>query len=164
MDSSTYLKASEVTEKKFPDGLRIPARIFHELSDKFLEIIDTSNHIDDMKKALIYKGVDTQGEATINLNQQQAEFLHAAMGMVTEVAEILDALGPTLTVKDRTHFIEEMGDVKWYEAIFLRHLDATAEQVQAANIRKLATRYPDKFNGFAALNRNLDAERASLES
>lgn len=39
----------------------------------------------------------------------------------------------------------------------------TMEQAMERNIAKLMKRYPDKFTSEAALNRNLDAERATLE-
>ena len=164
MDNQTYLSASEVTEKKFPEGLQIPAKEFHDLADLFMEFKNIASKIDTLKRAIIYHGVPVDGQPFVNLTQQQAEFLHSIMGLVTEVAEIADELGPELAVKDVNHFKEELGDCRWYEAIFLRHLNLTAEEVQAANIRKLARRYPDKFTSFAALNRNLDAERASLEN
>ena len=163
MDNSTYLSASEVTERKFPDGLAIPAREFHDLAGLFASFVDIAKQIDKLKKALIYKDIPTDGRPVVKLEQQSVEFLHAIMGMTTEVAELVEALGPDIVVKDLTHFLEELGDVRWYEAIFLRHLGASAEQVQAANIAKLSARYPDKFSGFAALNRDLDAERTALE-
>jgi NTP pyrophosphatase (non-canonical NTP hydrolase) len=100
----------------------------------------------------------------VHLSQQQAELLHATMGMVTEIFEVIEELGMEFTIKDPTHLIEEIGDIKWYEAILLRHLDTTSDIAQAANIRKLSTRYPDKFSAHAALNRDLDAERNALES
>jgi NTP pyrophosphatase (non-canonical NTP hydrolase) len=164
MDNQSYLTASEKTEKKFPEGLVIPTEAYDQLMAHFAQISLYATSIDSMKKAFIYRTPDVQGRPVKILTQSQAEFMHAAMGMVTEVAEIVEALGSDLTIKDYKHFIEELGDVRWYEAIFLRHLGVSAETVQAANIRKLATRYPDKFDSHAALNRDLEAERASLEA
>jgi NTP pyrophosphatase (non-canonical NTP hydrolase) len=164
MDNQSYLTASEKTEKKFPEGHVIPAEAYEHLMAVFGQVTLAARHIDSMKKALIYRDPDVQGKPVKILTQSQAEFMHAAMGMVTEVAEIVEALGSDMTIKDAKHFIEELGDVRWYEAIFLRYLGVTADTVQAANINKLATRYPDKFDSHAALNRDLEAERASLEA
>ena len=95
------------------------------------------------------------------------DLLHAAMGLVTESAELMDALkkrhayGRPL---DYTNLREEGGDLLWYIALLCRALDCTMEQVATMNIQKLAKRYPDKFTEHAALNRDLDAERKVLES
>jgi NTP pyrophosphatase (non-canonical NTP hydrolase) len=46
----------------------------------------------------------------------------------------------------------------------LATVGATLEDAMRANTAKLAKRYPDKFTREHALNRDLDAERAALES
>jgi hypothetical protein len=48
----------------------------------------------------------------------------------------------------------------------LRHIasmcDSSIEEAMAKNIAKLQARYPDKFTQEAALNRDLDAEKAAM--
>jgi len=97
---------------------------------------------------------------------QNPRILHAAMGLVTESGELLDALkkatyyGKEL---DLTNVKEEAGDILWYLAILFDALGTSFEEEQARVIAKLRTRFPDKFTEEAAENRNLDAERVVLE-
>ena len=94
------------------------------------------------------------------------DLLHAIMGLVTESAELLDVLkkrhayGKPL---DLVNLREEAGDVLWYLPLLCRALGVSMNDVAALNIEKLRARYPAKFTTAAALNRNLDAERAILE-
>lgn len=94
------------------------------------------------------------------------KLMHAAMGMVTESGEFIDAL-KRLTIYgkglDHTHLIEEIGDVMWYVALVCRALGVSLEDVMDRNIDKLEKRYPGKFTSEQALNRDLEAERAALE-
>jgi len=127
MNWSDYEKASERTEKKFPDGLE--------------------------------------------LDQQQMELLHAAIGISTEAGEILDAFKKHLIYGkdlDIINITEELGDITWYMAIMTRYLKnltgATLEDdILELNIDKLKARYPEKFTEEKALNRDLDTEREILE-
>lgn len=128
MNWSDYEKASERTEKKFPDG----------------------------------KELDTQ----------QMELLHAAIGISTEAGEILDAFKKHLIYGkdlDLINVSEELGDITWYIAIMTRYLKnltgATLEDdILELNIDKLKARYPEKFTEEDALNRDLDKERDVLEN
>lgn len=102
------------------------------------------------------------------LNDQRiARLLHAAMGLVTESAEFLDALkkhiyyGKTL---DTTNLKEEIGDITWYERIGIDELETTLESIIYTNIAKLKARFPDKFAEDKAIVRDLGAERAILEN
>jgi NTP pyrophosphatase (non-canonical NTP hydrolase) len=95
-----------------------------------------------------------------------SQLMHAAMGMVTESGEFIDAL-KKLTIYgkpiDKTNLVEEIGDCMWYVALACRALDVSLEDVMDRNIAKLRKRYPEKFTQEAALNRDLDAERKALE-
>lgn len=94
------------------------------------------------------------------------ELLHAAMGMVTESAEFIDALkkwtayGKPL---DKANLVEELGDQLWYIAMAIRALDTTFEEVFRINIEKLQARYSNDFTQLEALSRDLAKERAVLE-
>lgn len=95
------------------------------------------------------------------------DLLHGGMGVATEAGELLDvvkkqhAYGKEI---DLVNLREEIGDVLWYLALLCRATGTTLDQVAYRNIDKLRTRYPHKFSQAHALNRNLGAERASLES
>lgn len=165
MDNAAYLEAAGRTEKTFPDGLAIPAKDFHELAATFADFIEIAHRVDVKKKEIIYKGLTAApGEAIVNLSQQQAQSLHYLMGMVGEVGEIADALGANLTVDSVIHFLEELGDYRWYESGFYRLFNVTPEYVQELNIRKLMARYPEKYSDHLALNRDTKAEKAAMES
>lgn len=93
------------------------------------------------------------------------DLLHAAMGLVTESGELLDALkrrafyGKAL---DEVNLIEELGDLMWYIAVACEALGTTIDAVCAANIEKLKRRYPHRFTSEHAINRDLEGERAAL--
>ena len=164
MTNEDYRQETELTEKKFPEGLYIPAKVYHDLADGFSDYKDFAKEVDKLKKAIVYKGLEPDMNLKVKLSQQQAEFLHAAMGLITETAEILDALGSDLEIKDRVNFAEELGDLHWYIQIFLRHLQITQEEIQQMNIKKLRTRFPDAFTSYDALHRDIAAERKEMEA
>lgn len=104
--------------------------------------------------------------ATPEHNKMVAQLLHGVLGLISEAGEIADALKKHIIYGrelDRLNIAEEIGDLLWYEALVLTatrtHLQTTMEM----NIAKLRTRYGAKFDAFLANNRNLDAERATLE-
>lgn len=93
--------------------------------------------------------------------------LHAALGMQTETAEFSDALKKAIFYGkplDVVNLCEELGDLFWYMAIAVDELKTTFTKEQTRVIKKLELRYPDKFSEDKAENRNLEAERALLES
>ncbi len=94
------------------------------------------------------------------------QLMHAAIGLATESGEVLDAMKKHLFYGkpiDRTNLVEEAGDVLWYLALMLDTMGVSFEQAMAVNIAKLQKRFPEKFTEGAALNRNLEIERATLE-
>lgn len=95
------------------------------------------------------------------------DLLHGALGVATEAGELLDvikknhAYGREL---DHTNIREEIGDVLWYLALLARATGSSLDSIAEANVAKLRTRYPEKFTTHHAINRNLAAERATLET
>lgn len=101
--------------------------------------------------------------------------LHCAMGLTTEVGELMDILKRHLfygTPIDYVHIKEEFGDLEWYKALGYDVLVDELEEltranvqkhVQSLNINKLTKRYPDKFTIHRAIHRNLHIEREALE-
>ena|SRR3989344_7410112 len=91
---------------------------------------------------------------------------HAIDGLVTEAGELMEAIkkvkfyGAKL---DKVNLVEELGDIMWYLAIFSNELKVSFEEIWYKNIRKLKTRYPEKYTDKKAQNRNLKNERKELE-
>ena len=56
-----------------------------------------------------------------------------------------------------------MGDILWYMAIACDELGSSIDMEMDRVIRKLQTRFPDKFTKAEAITRDLEAEREELE-
>lgn len=100
------------------------------------------------------------------ITQQNIDLLHAGIGLATEGGEFLDALKKHIFYGkplDTVNLAEELGDILWYVALAMRALDTTFDEQMDINIKKLAVRYPEKFDEFLAENRNLKIERDVLE-
>jgi NTP pyrophosphatase (non-canonical NTP hydrolase) len=86
---------------------------------------------------------------------------HMAYGMVTESAEILDALkkhkfyGRELNI---TNIKEEVGDCMWYMYQLLDELNYSPEQCRQDNILKLQKRYPEKFEDVLIRDTQIELE------
>lgn len=93
--------------------------------------------------------------------------LHMIMGMMTEVGELVDCFKKELAYDKQIDWInvpEEIGDLMWYIACFCKINNFDLEAILDNNIKKLATRYPEKFTQYHALNRDLNKEREILET
>jgi NTP pyrophosphatase (non-canonical NTP hydrolase) len=100
-------------------------------------------------------------------NRMMARLLHGAIGLCTETGELQDQIKKHLMYKrefDRVNVIEECGDLLWYLALILDAVGGTIEDAMIRNVGKLRKRYPEKFTIERAVERDLDAERAALES
>ena len=91
---------------------------------------------------------------------------HAIIGIMTESGELGSLLMKTLSGNelDTINMLEEFGDISWYKAIAYDETKTNPEMVLEAVINKLRDRYPNKFTSDAAINRDLDKERNTLES
>lgn len=101
----------------------------------------------------------------IELHDMDPRLLHAALGCFTESGELIESMKAQLEtgVLDRVNFGEEIGDIEWYQAIGFDASGVSEAHCREKNIAKLKQRYPNKFNNFDAVNRDLSAERAILE-
>ena len=105
--------------------------------------------------------IDTKGST-----YSTPRLVHACFGMQTETAEFTDAVKKSLFYGkplDTTNLKEELGDALWYIAIAMDELDTDFEAEMLRVIKKLRTRYPDKFSDILAENRDLVSERKILE-
>lgn len=98
---------------------------------------------------------------------------HMIDGLVTEAGELAEPKKKFLYYPDDTgkyrhqwdelNLLEECGDVAFYLMGLCTAAGFTMRQVIEANMRKLASRYPEGFDPEKAFNRNKDAENAALE-
>lgn len=104
---------------------------------------------------------------TFNSKDLDVDIMHVTLGMVTESAEIADAIKKHIAYGkeiDVVNIKEELGDLLWYIAIAMDIFEFEPSDVFKTNIEKLKVRYPEKYSDSLAENRNLEAERKTLES
>lgn len=153
----------------------VPARI----ADAFQRAIEIGEEVDALKRAVFYgssyadagavqlQPIEMRVGKQVHDDCPTADMIHSAMGIFTEAAEFLSAVYTSCFENgsfDTTNAIEELGDLEWYMAVMRKRLAVSQEQVQRINIAKLKARYPEKFASDEALNRDLEKERAILES
>jgi NTP pyrophosphatase (non-canonical NTP hydrolase) len=121
---------------------------------------------DQLKRRLFYgpSPGDSLGAPLAGLaNERLLTLLHAGLGMTTEAIEFLEkAIGLVLHPKDlpevpRDYMLLELGDELWYVALAINELKSNFGDVMGANIAKLRDRFPDKFSGEAAIQRDAEA-------
>lgn len=147
LNAAGTMCAHLATQAEYEPG-KINARLSGAERDERDELVELPEEI---------KGMDLD-----NLN---IRLLHASLGMFSESGEQLKALLAQYEtgVLDKVNMLEETGDCMWYEAIACDELGADMDAVRDQNIAKLRARFPTKFTTEAALNRDLDGERAILE-
>lgn len=131
-------------------------KIYTELAILSVKSIDLSNLIEDGETS-------AQGDEHHTPNLR---LLHAALGIFGEAGELAEALVKQMHTGelDMVNVSEELGDVDWYKQIGHDETGVSEVDVRAKIIAKLMKRYPDKFDSEAAVNRDLAAERAVLET
>jgi NTP pyrophosphatase (non-canonical NTP hydrolase) len=123
-------------------------------------------------KEFIARAVKTESNDLTAIGQRLSEprtvrLLHAAMGMVTESGEFMDALKKYIFYGkplDLVNLREEIGDQDWYKAIACDEIGSDFESIWEIIIAKLKARYKGKFNETGAVSRDLNEERKILES
>jgi NTP pyrophosphatase (non-canonical NTP hydrolase) len=83
-------------------------------------------------------------------------FIHPAVGMAGESAEVLDHMKKLWVYDrpmDREKVMEEMGDTFHYFVMMLIKLDTTLIEVIQNNVAKLTKRYPNGFTKADAIAR-----------
>ena len=99
-------------------------------------------------------------------NPRTVRLLHAAMGLATESAELMDMLKKHIFYGrpiDWTNAKEEGGDSCWYIGLLCDVLEISFDELMTMVINKLRLRYPTKFSENDAINRYVDVERKFLE-
>ena len=106
------------------------------------------------------------GNTCANLDTSQLDDIHMLFGMATEAGELMDVYKKNLAYKtplDMVNVEEELGDIMYYLASFCRMNNLDLNKILERNIKKLETRYPEKFSEYHANNRDLAKEREILE-
>jgi NTP pyrophosphatase (non-canonical NTP hydrolase) len=92
--------------------------------------------------------------------------LHSACGICNEAGELMEIVKKYVFYGkdvDRTHMLEELGDLLWYISLSLDALGFTFEDVMEKNIAKLKARYKDgEFDALLAVERDRVKEREAL--
>lgn len=112
------------------------------------------------------RGLEAHAVHEADFSIRESRTLHGVLGLVTESAELADALKKRLAYDkplDRTNIVEELGDIEWYMQVIRDANGISREEVIEANVRKLESRYPGGWTQERAIERDLDAERAALE-
>jgi hypothetical protein len=140
------------------------------------DVITTGRALDAIKKTVCYNkpfpkeykvGVaPTPAPAAVD-----PQILHAVLGIITEAAELADALNKAMwggEELDLVNLLEESGDLDWYQALLDSRTGGTQVQRWTTNITKLAARYAKEggdvgFTSEAAIERDTDTEREILE-
>jgi len=113
----------------------------------------------------VFARTDSDKQTFTTPDPKLVRLTHAILGMVGEMAEIIEVLEKAWNEKsfDRVNLAEELGDVMWYQAVLCDVLKTNFEDVWDVNIKKLKARYGDKFTEEKANNRDLTKERSLLE-
>ena len=108
------------------------------------EKITSENYVENVLRTESPGNSETVARLT---EPQTIRLLHAAMGMVTEAAELLDMLKKHIfygKILDLINAKEEIGDSQWYSGLGIDIIGATFDEVLTTNIEKLRARYPEK--------------------
>lgn len=179
MEIKQYIKETEATEASPKDVLaRLKSEKFSDNMDNFLSdmnvAIEAFNKLDKWKKYLYYGKPTgfTNEEIKDSCNKLEVidenfiRILHGSLGVATESNELLEALQKWVKngSVDKVNLSEEIGDVMFYVGVLCNALGVDIDNILEKNNKKLKLRYPDKFDSFYAINRDLKAERDLLEN
>ena len=122
--------------------------------------------IKDIKQMKLNDYVKWTKNTCAKLDSTLMDNLHMIMGLATEIGELQDIFKKHIAYKKEIDFVsveEEIGDIFFYAASFCRINNFDLEEILETNVKKLESRYPNKFTEYHALNRDLPKERKILE-
>lgn len=148
------------------------------LEDVFEEMIELSSMIDRIKRVIYYNKPDEDLQSQVapmlptgdkrERITQLARFFHAMLIDMGECGEICEPIrklvNGEISEADVVNLKEEVGDKLWALNLMAAFLNTDLIAIGEANKSKLRQRYPNRFTEYDANNRNLDKERAVLES
>lgn len=101
--------------------------------------------LDDLHADMVEQLTKSPEEILASLTPKKIMLLHHAIGMATELGEILTALKAYVIYDkplDEDNIVEELGDSEFYTAGFRATLGIKREDTLKHNMEKLAKRYP----------------------
>jgi NTP pyrophosphatase (non-canonical NTP hydrolase) len=150
---------------------------FDDLKEVLKDFIEHGQRLDRIKKSLMY-GREFEWEEDVvqvvetetpPIPEHEQGIAHAILGCATEGVELVEALNDYLFNNkefDLVNLQEEFGDVQWYRALGLQHVNQTHVENITQNDAKLEKRFGPVDVGFSykAVNeRDLESERKVLE-
>ena len=108
-----------------------------------------------------------EGMVTVMPERCDADVVHGIIGVATEAGELAEHLMGVMREQvdpDAPNLKEEIGDLMWYQAMLVRFLGTSFEEIGAKNIAKLKARFPDRFTTEHAVNRDLAREGEVLNT
>ena len=159
----------EFVRSRFKSGEKIAAEMTpHKaaaLQSYVMQAVRASDNLDAGKKYAIYND-DRYGLSALHFGQDrfkdftitpdQAELLHAAIGLAGEAGELLDTVrkhvfdGQPL---DRENVIEELGDLEFYMMAAMMNIGVLRPHLQELNMAKLSKRYEGGYSDEQAQER-----------
>lgn len=122
--------------------------------------------LDMVKKYAIYNKADSlvsgwsklgvSDYEHLKITPQQAELLHAAIGLAGEAGELLDAIRKHIFDNqplDENNVIEELGDLCFYLEAACQAIKMNRAEIEELNMAKLFERYKDGYSDQAAHDR-----------
>lgn len=176
LTESTRPPVAESVED-FRDALMLGVLV-SELVDLYKKHVFYGKPLDPHARAEVLEKILAVANGTINPFRHEGveaqldvnpRLLHAIVGKFTEAGEMLHALRESEATGslDIVNLAEEMGDDKWYDAIFLDEIAKSgiglAGILEANNHKLLKKRYPNGFTAEDAVVRDLVGERLVLE-
>lgn len=107
-------------------------------------------------QTLAMKTADGTARLAVPTDASKAVASVSGLGLCGEAGEVAELLKKWLGhghAMDRDKLRKELGDVLWYLARISAWADMPLEEVAAANLAKLAARYPAGFSHEASRNR-----------
>ncbi|WP_419902153.1 hypothetical protein [Kiloniella sp.] len=167
------------------NALRTKSDAFHsdqvnpwELIALMDRAVKVSGALDAVKKGLFY-GKEIPEDALeagqdadrpyrglkADFNHLDPDVIHSIIGSFTEAAELLELLAEAMMegkAIPREKYMDETGDMLWYQAIGMNAYDTNFTELQYRNIQKLKERFPGKFEADLAINPNKNKEMEAL--
>jgi NTP pyrophosphatase (non-canonical NTP hydrolase) len=161
MNLSEYQKLAQNTAPEITGAMyaRYCARI-PKLFRLFSQLCEIGRELDILKREIYYNSLQEPaidiGEIS-EFEKKTVKSFHGIIGVAGEFPEIL--VNQSAGIGLAPNLKEEIGDWMWYIAELLSANDIEMSEVAEKNIKKLSTRYPEKFTEEHAIERNLKAEQ-----
>lgn len=154
--------AANIASSEILDGFK--KQIFYGKTEKLLT--KTSYYTKILQDSVDIINTSDLTEASLGtMVPINPRVLHGLLGAITEAGELAAVLHKGVDGEeiDVVNVQEEFSDIMWYVAIIYDELSLDYYQGLTNVIDKLIVRYPEKFSGELADNRNLTEERKQLE-